>query len=85
MLVADQLLSGAGSCADLARQPRLQAGVRGRADAEGSDAGAGGADWSGAFTPLGRAAAELYESFNESGHGSEDFSAIIRYLRDQQE
>jgi 3-hydroxyisobutyrate dehydrogenase len=36
---------------------------------------------SGAFTPLGRAAAELYDSFNENGHGSEDFSAIIRYLR----
>ena len=43
------------------------------------------ADLSGAFTPLGRMAAELYEMFNESGHGSEDFSAIIRYLRDHQE
>jgi 3-hydroxyisobutyrate dehydrogenase len=39
------------------------------------------ADGSGAYTPLGRAAAELYDSFNEDGHGSEDFSAIIRYLR----
>ena len=39
------------------------------------------ADGSGAFTPLGRAAAELYGEFNENGHGSEDFSAIIRYLR----
>jgi 3-hydroxyisobutyrate dehydrogenase len=38
-------------------------------------------DASGAFSPLGKAAAELYASFNESGHGSEDFSAIIRYLR----
>jgi 3-hydroxyisobutyrate dehydrogenase len=38
-------------------------------------------DGSGAYTPLGRAAAELYDSFNEDGHGSEDFSAIIRYLR----
>jgi 3-hydroxyisobutyrate dehydrogenase len=35
-----------------------------------------------AFTPLGKAAAQLYDSFNENGHGSEDFSAIIRYLRD---
>ena len=39
------------------------------------------ADGSGAFSPLGRAAAELYGEFNENGHGSEDFSAIIRYLR----
>jgi 3-hydroxyisobutyrate dehydrogenase len=37
---------------------------------------------SGAFTPLGKAAAGLYEQFNENGHGSEDFSAIIRYIRD---
>ena len=36
---------------------------------------------SGAFTPLGEAAADLYERFNENGHGSEDFSAIIRYIR----
>jgi 3-hydroxyisobutyrate dehydrogenase len=40
---------------------------------------------SGAFTPLGSAAAELYERFNENGHGSEDFSAIIRYIRDHAE
>jgi len=38
-------------------------------------------DGSGGFSPLGKAAAELYAAFNESGHGSEDFSAIIRYLR----
>ena len=37
---------------------------------------------SGAFTPLGKHAADLYERFNEMGHGSEDFSAIIRFLRD---
>ncbi|MBU0582395.1 MAG: 3-hydroxyisobutyrate dehydrogenase [Alphaproteobacteria bacterium] len=36
----------------------------------------------GASTPLGKHAAELYGRFNESGHGHEDFSAIIRYLRD---
>ena len=79
MLVADQLLPGTGSGAEVARQPRLQAGFRGCADDEGFDAGAGGGGSSGAFTPLGSAAAELYERFNESGHGSEDFSAIIRY------
>jgi len=43
------------------------------------------ADFTGAFTPLGRMAADLYDLFNESGHGSEDFSAIIRYLRDHEE
>ena len=36
----------------------------------------------GAFTPLGKHATELYARFNESGHGHEDFSAIIRHLRD---
>jgi 3-hydroxyisobutyrate dehydrogenase len=37
---------------------------------------------SGAFTPLGQGAAELYGRFNELGHGNEDFSAIIRHIRD---
>ena len=42
MLVADHLLPGAGAGADLARQQRLQAGLRGGADAEGPEAVAGG-------------------------------------------
>jgi 3-hydroxyisobutyrate dehydrogenase len=33
-------------------------------------------------TPLGAAAAELYGSFTGQGHAGEDFSAIIRFLRD---
>ncbi|MEW9805191.1 3-hydroxyisobutyrate dehydrogenase [Mesorhizobium sp. ZMM04-5] len=37
---------------------------------------------SGGFAPLGSAAADLYERFNDAGHGAEDFSAIVRYLRD---
>jgi 3-hydroxyisobutyrate dehydrogenase len=32
-------------------------------------------------TPLGAAAAELYGSFVRAGHASEDFSAIIRWIR----
>ena len=32
-------------------------------------------------TPLGAAAAELYESFAGQGHAGDDFSAIIRFLR----
>jgi 3-hydroxyisobutyrate dehydrogenase len=40
---------------------------------------------SGAYTPLGGAAADLYAAFNELGHGSEDFSAIIRFIRDNAE
>ncbi|MGI2033612.1 3-hydroxyisobutyrate dehydrogenase [Rhizobium panacihumi] len=36
---------------------------------------------SGAETPLGAHAAELYAQFEQAGHGSEDFSAIIRMLR----
>jgi 3-hydroxyisobutyrate dehydrogenase len=35
----------------------------------------------GAATPLGDAAAGLYDSFAGEGHASEDFSAIIRFLR----
>lgn len=36
---------------------------------------------SGAETPLGKHAAELYAEFEAQGHGGEDFSAIIRMLR----
>ncbi len=35
---------------------------------------------SGANTPMGKRAAELYAAFDESGHGSADFSAIIKTL-----
>ena len=37
---------------------------------------------SGAQTPLGAHATELYEEFDKSGHGSQDFSAIIQHIRD---
>ncbi|MDB5589641.1 3-hydroxyisobutyrate dehydrogenase [Enterovirga sp.] len=36
----------------------------------------------GAATPLGAAAAALYGRFQEEGHGGEDYSAIVRFLRD---
>ncbi|WP_424926614.1 3-hydroxyisobutyrate dehydrogenase [Amaricoccus tamworthensis] len=36
-----------------------------------------------ANTPLGRHATELYEKFNAEGGKGQDFSAIIRWLRDQ--
>lgn len=35
-------------------------------------------------TPLGAKAAELYAEFEKAGHGPEDFSAIIRMLRERQ-
>jgi 3-hydroxyisobutyrate dehydrogenase len=35
----------------------------------------------GAATPLGAAAAGLYDAFAGHGHAGEDFSAIIRFLR----
>ena len=38
---------------------------------------------SGATTPLGAQAAQLYGLFEKLGHGGEDFSAIIRFFRDQ--
>jgi 3-hydroxyisobutyrate dehydrogenase len=39
------------------------------------------ADGSGAATPLGRHAQEIYEAFDAAGGGGEDFSAVIKYLR----
>jgi 3-hydroxyisobutyrate dehydrogenase len=36
---------------------------------------------SGAVTPLGAAAAELYTQFQAAGHGSNDFSGMINFLR----
>ena len=36
---------------------------------------------SGAATPLGAQAAQMYALFNQAGHGGEDFSAIIQMLR----
>lgn len=36
----------------------------------------------GASTPLGKHATEIFEQFAAAGHGDEDFSAIVRYLRD---
>jgi 3-hydroxyisobutyrate dehydrogenase len=38
---------------------------------------------SGAATPLGRHAADLYGEFEKAGHGGEDFSAIINMLREK--
>jgi len=35
----------------------------------------------GAQTPLGAYAQELYSLFDGEGHGGEDFSGIINYLR----
>jgi 3-hydroxyisobutyrate dehydrogenase len=40
---------------------------------------------SGASTPLGAEAAQLYGLFDKLGHGGEDFSAIIRFLRGRQD
>lgn len=36
---------------------------------------------SGAATPLGAHAAEIYKAFDKAGHGGVDFSGIIRHLR----
>ncbi len=41
------------------------------------------ASQSGAATPLGAHAAELYAAFEKAGHGGEDFSAIIHMLREK--
>ena len=36
---------------------------------------------SGSSTPLGAEAAQLYSLFAAAGHGGDDFSGIIRFLR----
>jgi 3-hydroxyisobutyrate dehydrogenase len=38
---------------------------------------------SGALTPLGAQAAALYEEFRSAGHGGEDYSAIVTFLRER--
>ncbi|TWF46479.1 3-hydroxyisobutyrate dehydrogenase [Neorhizobium alkalisoli] len=38
---------------------------------------------SGAVTPIGALASDLYAEFENNGHGLEDFSAIVRMLRDR--
>jgi 3-hydroxyisobutyrate dehydrogenase len=40
---------------------------------------------SGAATPLGAQAAQLYDLFDKLGHGGDDFSAIIHFIRGQSE
>jgi 3-hydroxyisobutyrate dehydrogenase len=35
----------------------------------------------GAATPLGAGAAQIYTLFDADGHGGEDFSAIVNFLR----
>ncbi|GGG21063.1 3-hydroxyisobutyrate dehydrogenase [Rhizobium wenxiniae] len=42
------------------------------------------ASQTGTRTPLGAHAAKLYKAFENTGHGTEDFSAIIRMLRETQ-
>ena len=37
----------------------------------------------GAATPLGAQAAQIYDLFNKAGHAGTDFSAIINFLRDR--
>ena len=39
----------------------------------------------GAVTPLGAQAAKLYRLFESLGHGGQDFSAIVNFLRGQAE
>ena len=41
------------------------------------------AEGSGAATPLGHHAEEIYAAFDAAGGGGEDFSAVIKYLRDR--
>ena len=39
---------------------------------------------SGAATPLGAEATQLYTLFNQLGHGGDDFSGLINFLREMQ-
>jgi 3-hydroxyisobutyrate dehydrogenase len=39
------------------------------------------ANAAGAATPMGAAAAQIYQLFNAAGHGGEDFSGVVNFLR----
>ena len=81
MLGADILLPGAGPGADVAGEQRLQARFRLGADGEGPHFGAGCRQATGAATPLGKHAQEIYKAFDAAGHGGVDFSGIIQHVR----
>ena len=40
------------------------------------------ANATGAATPLGKHAQEIYKAFDAAGHGGVDFSGIIQHVRD---
>ena len=80
VLVGEQLSVRCRARSDLARQSRLPGRLHGRHDAEGPEARAAGPAGSGASTPLGAEAAQLFSLFVNSGNGGKDFSGIIRML-----
>ena len=82
VLVDDDLLPGAGTGADLARQPRLSGGLHRGDDAEGSASSRRTPrKAAGATTPLGADAAKIYAQYVDSGEAGRDFSGIIRFVR----
>ena len=77
MLVADILLPGARSGADIAGQQRLQAGFCPALMVKDLTLAQEAAKAAGAATPLGKHAEEIYKAFDTAGHGGVDFSGII--------
>ena len=74
-----------GPVPDQPGQQRLPAGLRRRADAQGSQLAAGRRQRRGRRTPLGAQAAQIYALYSSApGHAGEDFSAIINWLRGRQ-
>ena len=83
VLVDDDLLSGAGTGAGLAGEPRLPGGLHRRDDAEGFEAAQDAAKAAGANTATRRRGdrSALFANMWASGEAARDFSGIIRFIR----
>ena len=81
MLVADDLLPGAGPGADLPANNDYQPGFAAALMVKDLTLAQDAAKAAGAATPLGKHAQEIYQSFDAAGQGGVDFSGIIKHVR----
>ena len=84
MLVDQHLLSRAGACADLPANNGFKPGFAAALMLKDLKLAQDAALQSGAATPLGAEATQLYTLFNQLGHGGDDFSGLINFLREKQ-
>ncbi len=80
MLGIDELLPGAGTGPGVAGEPRLRTRLHRGDDVEGFRLAQQAAGATATATPLGAAAANLYQLFVDRGAGVLDFSGIYRLI-----